>query len=92
MSDNVNAVQVDAVHEHMTNGGKWTDLSEPEIVAYVTWLVDNARANGRQEGAEAAKETMLAQTLTAETERLNRSIQAFDASLAATPTLTSEEV
>lgn len=85
-------MSVDTTHEHITGGGAWLDLTETDIVEYVAWLVDSARTNGRQEGAESAKQTMLAQTLTAETERLNRSIQAFDASLAATPTLTSEEV
>lgn len=85
-------MNVDKTHEHITGGGAWLELSEADIVEYVAWLVDSARVNGRLEGAEAAKETMLAQTLTAETERLNRSIQAFDASLAATPTLTSEGV
>lgn len=85
-------MSVDTTHEHITGGGAWLELSEADIIEYVAWLVDTARANGRQEGAEAAKETLIAQTLTAETERLNRSIQAFDASLAATPTLTSEEV
>lgn len=85
-------MNVDKTHEHITGGGAWLELSEADIVEYVAWLVDTARANGRQEGAEAAKETLIAQTLTAETERLNRSIQAFDASLAATPTLTSEGV
>lgn len=85
-------MSVDTTHEHITGGGAWLELSEADIIEYVAWLVGTARTNGRQEGAEAAKETMLAQTLTAETERLNRSIQAFDASLAATPTLTSEEV
>lgn len=85
-------MNVDKTHEHITGGGAWLDLAEADIVEYVAWLVDTARANGRQEGAEAAKETLIAQTLTAETERLNRSIQAFDASLTATPILTSEEV
>lgn len=85
-------MSVDTTHEHITGGGAWLDLTEADIVEYVAWLVDTARANGRQEGAEAAKETVIAQTLTAETERLNRSIQAFDASLAVTPNLTSEGV
>lgn len=85
-------MSVDTTHEHITGGGAWLELSEADIIEYVAWLVDTARANGRLEGSEAAKETVLAQTLIAETERLNRSIQAFDATLAATPTLTSEEV
>lgn len=85
-------MNVDKTHEHITGGGAWLDLTETDIVEYVAWLVDTARTNGRLEGSEAAKETMLAQTLTAETERLNRSIQAFDATLATTPNLISEEV
>lgn len=85
-------MSVDTTHEHITGGGAWLDLTETDIVEYVAWLVERARTTGRQEGAETVKETLIAQTLTAETERLNRSIQAFDASLAATPTLTSEEV
>ena len=85
-------MSVDTTHEHITGGGAWLELTETDIVEYVEWLVERARTTGRQEGAEAAKATLIAQTLTAETERLNRSIQAFDASLTATPTLTSEEV
>lgn len=85
-------MSVDTTHEHITGGGAWLDLTEADIIEYVAWLVDSARANGRLEGAEAAKETMLAQTLTAETERLNRSIQVLDATLASTPNLISEGV
>ena len=85
-------MSVDSTHEHITGGGAWLELTEQDIVEYVAWLVDTATANGRQEGSEAAKESILAQTLTAETERLNRTIQVLDATLAATPNLITEEV
>ncbi len=83
-------MSVDNTHEHITNGGAWLELTEADIIEYVNWLLETSRAEGRLEGSEAAKESLIAQMLEAETERIGRSNEALAQALATPPELVRE--